>query len=160
MFKNLQIGLLSIICLFYISCKDNKQDLLSVNECHFFAIIGESSCLSCEYTLYRLFTSTEFDAVNYYIVYNKKNHFVIDPLLQESQIKKLDIAEFITYKIIDEKSIPNINRPLLILTSGNKIIYKKEMGESVNFENISNHLKFCVGNSNRNFKKKNMAISE
>src|SRR5690554_456212 len=123
MFKNLQIGLLSIICLSFISCKDKSQVLLTENECHFFAVIGKSSCLSCEYALYRLFTSTEFDEVNYYIVYNKKTHFVIDPLLQESHIKKLDIAEFNAYKVIDENSIPNINRPLLILTSGNEVIY-------------------------------------
>lgn len=147
MFKNLQIRLLSIICLSFISCENNSQVLLADNECHFFVVIGKNSCLSCEYALYRLFTSTEFHQVNYYIVYNKKTHFLIDPLLQEPHIKKLDLAEFNLYNIIDENSIPHVNRPLFILTFGNEVIYEEEMDEVVNVANVSNHLKLCVSNS-------------
>jgi|SRR5690554_549935 len=149
MLKNIQTWLILILSgILCTAC--NQAEVETAVEttfesgCHFFVVIGKSTCIKCEYSLYSLLTNENLKGIEFHLVYDKARQMIMEPLAEYEGLDKMDVNEFMKYGILDDQPEKNIGKPVLFMTVDNEIVYRKTVGEVINHGEIARLAGSCL----------------
>ncbi len=91
-----------------------------------------------------MLTNENLKGIEFHLVYDKARQMIMDPLMEDEGLDKMDVNEFMTYGILDDQTGKTIGKPVLFMTVDNEIIYRKTVGEVINHGEIAQLAGSCL----------------